>query len=247
MNSKTYRIINHKIPHTDPKTHFIVAILNAQHSMLTDGKIPETIERLQLLNNDIFLKSEFAKKSSRIIEDCYKKYARILEDGQTLIKPREFFPAMREIDSLLFELSSILDFFAREINITLKLGIPLKKITFNNVVTICRKEHPEKPITKVLIEFFDSDIYRFFRGMRNRITHRLPFLLKGKDNIIFFPDDPESDDVIPQTEQQIDIVKTCKEWLYEILTFVDQTTILVFKKIARIKTVNIETGEKIDL
>lgn len=87
--------------------------------------------------------------------------------------------------------------------------------------------------------------------MRNRITHRLPFVVwckidlsAGKKEQILFPDDPESDDVIPVTENDVDILETCKNWLYEILAFVDQTSIFIFREMGEVKGINTETGEK---
>lgn len=236
-----------KIPHTDPETPFIIFIDNAKYSNLNGDKLPEAVQLFRLLNNAIFLKSEFAKKSFRIIESCYKKSTCTLEDGILEVRLGDFFPALREIDSLIFELGSILDFFAREINIVLELGIDLKKVDFGSVVRVCRKKHPNEPITKALVEFITSDSHRYFRGMRNRITHRLPFITKGKMNQIFFPDDPESDNVDPLTEKEIDILKTCQIWINENLSFVEQTSIIVFQKMDQIKAIDNKTGEEVDI
>jgi len=247
LNSETSIVFAVKIPHTDPKTPFINFISNIQISMPDDTDIPEKFKLVLLLNKSIFLKSEFAKESFRIIETCYKDYSRYLDDGRMVIKPMNFFPALREIDALIFELGSILDFFAREINILFELGIDLKEVDFGSVVRVCRKKHPNEPITKALAKFITSDFYRYFRGMRNRITHRLPFITKGKLNQIFFPDDPKSDNVDPLTKKEIDILKTCKEWLYEILSFVDQTSIIVFPKMGQIRAIDNKTGEEVDI
>jgi hypothetical protein len=49
--------------------------------MADGGKIPEDIIRINILNNSIWVKSEFAKRSLKIIEDCYSRYGRQLDDG----------------------------------------------------------------------------------------------------------------------------------------------------------------------
>lgn len=235
------------IPHTEPKTRIISALQHATHSMLDGSVIPESIERILLLNNAIFLKSEFAKQSLRIIQECYKKYGKLLEDGTYLVNPLEFFPALREIDNIIFELGSILDFFAREIDIAFKLGIDLMNVGFGRVVGQCKQDLHTEPITKALIEFSDTDSYKYFRGMRNRVMHRLPFVTQGTNDQIFFPDDPDSDDVIPSTENKIDVCETCNLWLHEILSFVDRTSLLVFRHAAKIKILSKETGEELNL
>ena len=248
LNFEKPRALNYKIHQAEPKIMpFIVKILNTKLPILEDGTIPEPVERILLFTNAIFLKSEFAKQSFHIIETCYKKYARILEEKLVAINPKEFFPALKEIESLLFELGSILDFFAREINLALKLGFNWKNVSFPKVVKTCQKKYPDELLTKKLAEFTHSKFYIYFRNMRNRITHRLPFIIKGRNDKIFFPDDPENDNANPQTEDQIDLFETSKEWLYKILTFVDQNSIIVFKKIVRINATNTETGEKIDI
>ena len=250
MSSDIEMRIGMKISQSDPKTPFIVFIDNAKYSVSDGDKLPKNVQRFRLLNSAIFLKSEFAKKSLRIIESCYEKSAQTLEDGNIEIRPMEFFPALREIDSLIFELGSILDFFAREVNIVFTLGIGLRDVGFGTVVKKLQEKHPHESITEALVRFDNSDCHQYFRKMRNRITHRLPFVVRGKigeKNRILFPDDPENDDVVPITKEDIDILETCKKWVYEILAFVDQTSIIVFQKMGEVTAINIETGEKIDI
>jgi len=233
------------IPHHEPKLHVISHLQHAKHSIPDESEIPEYVEKMLLLNNAIFLKSEFAKQSFRIIEDCYGKYGELLEDGNYLVKPHELFPALREIDNIIFELGSILDFFAREINISYKLGLSIKRVSFTLAVKECKKILPEEDITKTLCDFSESDLHQYFRAMRNRITHRLPFVIRGMNDQIFFPDNPNNDAAIPAIEKEIDFCDTCRKWLYGILTFVDRTSLIVFKNIARLETLDKKTRKKI--
>ena len=234
------------LPHTDPKTPIISNLQHASHAMVNGGEVPEDIKRILLLNNSIWLKSEFAKSSFRVIQECYSNYAQLLDDGNYLVKPQELLPALKEINSLLFELGSILDFFAREINTVFNLGIDYRTIGFGRVVHICKKTIPDENITELVTDFSSSEWYNYFRDMRNRITHRLPFVMRGMNDQVFFPDDPMSDDVGPSTEKQIDLIETCDLWLNSVLRFVDRTSLVVFTKIARFEAISKETGEQID-
>ena len=197
------------IPHTEPKTPVIVALQLGIHTMKKGGEIPESIHRIRLLNNSIFMKSEIAKSAYRTIEEHYSKFANLREDGQFDIRPLDFLPAMKEIDLLIFELGSILDFFAREINFAYKLGIKIKDISFGRLIFELRKYHPDLPISREILDFADGDTHSYFKKMRNMVTHRLPFQFKGSDTRLFFPDDPDSDEVYPTTDSMIDVCAVC--------------------------------------
>ena len=123
------------------------------------------------------------------------------------------------------------------------MGIPLKKIGFYRVVSYCKKNLPDEEITLVLCDFYNSDTHQYFRKMRNRLTHRLPFAWKGKENQFFYPDDPNNDDINPKTELEINILTTSKDWLSKILNFIDSTSLIVFNKIAEITPYDIEGNE----
>ena len=254
MSSKKPVIFDVKIPHTNPKTPFINFISDSQILTSDESEIPEKFRLVLLLNKAIFLKCEFAKISLRIIESSHKEYFGLIDNTHVELRPMRFFPALREIDSIIFELSSILDFFGREINILFNLGIDFRKVDFSNVTQTCQRKQPNEPITNALVKFEKSDFYHYFKGMRNRITHRLPFVTRGvlslTGNLLFFPDDPDNDDFNPKTENEIDVLTTCKNWVYEILEFVDQTSIIAFKNspvINQLKAVDTKTGKEIDV
>jgi hypothetical protein len=246
MNNKSFTLI-FKFPHTEPKTPIISHMQNSYQVMEDGGEISDEIRLINLLNNSIWIKSEFAKIAFRTIEECYDKYGELLEDGNYRISPIEFFPAWKEIGSLLFELGSILDFFSREVNIAFDLGMSYNKVDFGKVVRKCNKQIPDEPITHKLNEFVASKWYVFFREMRNRITHRLPFVLRGMNDQIFFPDFPEKDELIPSVDKQIDVLDTCREWLHNVLAFLDKSTFIIFSSVAHITTIRKETGENVDL
>ena len=111
------------------------------------------------------------------------------------------------------------------------------------MVRECKKKIPEEQITKSLVSFSESELYKYFRGMRNRITHRLPFVIRGMNDQLFFPDEPNDDEVVPKTTKYIDVCVTIEKWINEILGFVDRASLLVFTKIAKLEAYNKNTGE----
>lgn len=218
---------------------------HARKSIPDDDRTKKRADKIFHLNNSIFLKAEFAKTAFRTIQTCYERYGKEVEGGY-IVRPDLFFPAWREIDNLIFELGSILDFFAREINLAFDLEIPLRNVGFSKIVRTCRKNIPDEKITKSLTEFYESEVHKYFREMRNRITHRLPFVLKGMNDQIYFPDDPDDDEVFPKTDLMIDIYQTCRDWLFGILEFVDNSSVLVLGKLGKMATYD-EDGNEITI
>lgn len=230
------------IPHTKPIMPVISGFQHTKFTIPDDERTKKVAEKIFHLNNSIFIKAEFAKTAFRIIETCYSKYGTKVEGGY-MIKPDLFFPAWREVDNLIFELGSILDFFAREINILYKLDIPLRSVSFSRVVEKCESQRSDEKITTTLTGFHNSELHKYFREMRNRVTHRLPFVLKGMNNQIYFPDDPNDDEVSPKTDAKIDIYHTCRDWLYGILDFIDNTSVLVLSTLGKITPYDKEGSE----
>jgi hypothetical protein len=207
-------------------------------------------ESLKQLKRDRKLLSEKVNRLKRDIHNLNSRKKNIekvlLTDEATLntrlqtalrklkdVRPDLFFPAWREIDNLIFELGSILDFFSREINLAFNLEIPLRSVGFSKVVRTCEKKIPDERITETVTEFHNLELHKYFRKMRNRITHRLPFVIKGMNDQIYFPDNPNDDNIFPKTDLMIDIYQTCRDWLHEILEFVDTSSVLVFEMIAK--------------
>lgn len=127
------------------------------------------------------------------------------------------------------------------------LGLSANRVDFGKVVTKCNKVIPDELITKKLNECVITDWYAYFREMRNRITHRLPFVLRGMNDKIFFPDFPEKDEIQPSIKKQIDILETCQIWLNTILSLVDLATFLIYSRVAIVKSYRKDTGEVVDL
>jgi len=239
-------IINIKIPPSEPVLQFIVAMQNANAEYKGDNQeLKKTISLYKRINNGVFMKTEYAKTSLKIIEDCYTKYGIDLEDGNVYVNFNEIFPALREFDNILFELGSILDFISRAVNISHKLGLSPGKVQFSTVVKELHNQHPKSDISNHFQTFSRSDTHAYFRKMRNRVTHRLPYETRGRGRRLYFPDDPLSEDSEPQIENEHDVLETCKKWINEILPFVDEAAFLSYGNLTKLEIRNKETGKMI--
>jgi len=64
---------------------------------------------------------------------------------------------------------------------------------------------------------------------------------------IFLPDFPETDEIQPSIEKQIDVLETCRVWLNNVLCFVDLATFLVYSQFSVMNTYRKDTGKVADL
>lgn len=222
-----------KFPHTEPITPIISGIMNAKiESIPDDIDTRNRKDKLWMLNNSLFVKSEFAKTAYYIIKNSYEQYARPIGEMYK-VNPQIMYPALREINNLIFELGSILDFLSWEMNIAYDLGLKRHEVGFNRLISVCEKKIPDEEVTDKICKFAKSELHQYFRKMRNRLTHRLPFVVKGMNDQLFFPDNPYDEDISPKTDNQIDILERCNEWIYGIIGFVDMITLLIFQEIAK--------------
>lgn len=212
----------------------VSGLQHARFQIPNDETAQKMVDTFYMLNNSLFLKAEFAKEAYFYIKNAYSQYGQPSGEGY-MVRPDIMIQVWREFDNLIFELGSILDFLCGEINMAFDLGLKPHQIGFNKVVRACNQKKPEVEITRRLVDFQKSDLQSYFRRMRNRITHRLPVLYQGMNDQLFFPDDPFDDDISPKTDEQIDVLETCTNWIYGILEFVDNTSLLVAKEIAELQ------------
>lgn len=142
------------------------------------------------------------------------------------ITKKEFYDFIFNLDIYIFELYSILDYFALEMEEILKL----RKKEKNRIVAIkyftdLKKAVNLNPKMKQKVNIFvKQPWFKYFHKMRNRITHRLPIslraLLYGKTiEFPFLPDEP----LIPQSVSQRKLVPLteCEKWLKGVFNFID--------------------------
>jgi len=239
-------IFSIKVTPTNPVLNFVTKMESGRHEMMKGGPLSLKVRKLLFINNGIFIKAEFVKTSFRIIETCYHRWASKLPDGNIRINPALFYPALREIDNLILEQGTILDLFSRELNITCDLKIPFRKIDFGNAVREITRIEAENELKKHILAFANSESYLYYKDIRNMIAHRLPFVTRGNDTKLYFPDDPNEDAIIPKMDREIDIYDTCKEWVHSFFSFLDKGTYLCFNQIARIELRNTEVEGELD-
>lgn len=156
-------------------------------------------------------------------------------DGKEIIytKKKEFYDFLFHLDIYVFELYSILDYFALELGYILKLQKKwkgklvdieyfkdLKRAKGFNQKTIAIKQE-----VKILE---NQPWFKYLHDMRNRIVHRLPISfgaliplpLHNKNiEFPFLPDKPKNYNST-YTQKLVPLIK-CKKWLEGTFNFVD--------------------------
>lgn len=176
-------------------------------------------ERIQYCSTGIVLKAEFAKESVLKIKEACEKIGTKGEKGIKLQQDK-IFVIIKELDLVLFELHSLLELLARILDYVFQFKI-CKKTTFAKVVNKIKKLESTDAMTQRIVSFYDSDSHQYFRKMRNRSTHRLPFTYSGTNLDAYLPDDPDEDDPVYSIKKKIELYPTVKQWLFEILALVD--------------------------
>lgn len=156
-------------------------------------------------------------------------------DGKGWIhtKKKEFYDFIFNLDIYIFELYSILDYFALELGHILKLQKKRRgkmiDIEYFTDLKIARGYSQNTLTVKRKAQNLEGQPwFKYFHDMRNRIVHRLPISLGGliplplHDKYIEFPILPDN----PQNRNTTYIRKlvplvNCEKWLKEIFSFVD--------------------------
>lgn len=208
--------------HIPPETPSIDKMGRLVRLMMDEG-VPLDLRYIILMNQGINLKAHWIKQSFQRLNECKNNFCERIDADHIKLKPEAIIPISKELDMILFQLSSILDFFSREIDILFKLGYG-KHSSFNKIVNSCKKKNINDPLVIKLIELTKCDWYKYFRKMRNRITHRMPFNIQGRRGEIYLPLNPNDDEIISPTVEKYEIIETSKTWIYEILEVVDIST-----------------------
>jgi len=166
------------------------------------------------------------------IERLKKHEARAFYQGMDLyINVDVFFSLIENIDVYVFELYSILDYFAVELSEIFELKVERKGKEeqveyFTGLIDAKNLQASIKAMVKTLVSqpWFD-----YFHRLRNRVTHRtlvdLPGLARYENGKIvdfqypFLPDNP--DEVSLTCSKKYDVVGESKKWLEGIFSFVN--------------------------
>lgn len=156
-------------------------------------------------------------------------------DGKGVLytKKREFYDFLFNLDIYVFELYSILDYFALELGHILKLQKKRKgkmvDIEYFTDLKRAQGFNQKTIIIKRKVQILENHPwFKYLHDMRNRIVHRLPISLGGliplplHDKYIefpFLPDKPKNYNTT-YTRKLVPLVN-CKKWLEGIFGFVD--------------------------
>ena len=168
------------------------------------------------------LKINFAKESFqrlRELEKYLELLAKDIVNGKTEKTPneRKYFDFLCELDFFIFELYGSLDFFSREINFVLELGLKEQECNLFRINEVVEND----TIKNVIGEMLNSEWFDYFHKLRIRITHRLAIVLSSRNNEFFFPDNPLS--TFPKNNlKKIKVIPNCQLWLEKSLTYVDE-------------------------
>jgi len=149
-------------------------------------------------------------------------------DGKIVFtKKKEYYDFILNLDIFIFELYSILDYFALEMGgiIKLKKKLKNKTVDIEHFTDLKQKALNLDPKIRQKVNAFEKQPwFRYFHKMRNRITHRLPIGLRALvygETIEFplLPDDPLDPPSV--SLKKLDPLTECKKWLEGIFKFID--------------------------
>jgi hypothetical protein len=157
---------------------------------------------------------------------------KVSTDGSSiLINQSVFFGLIFTIDILVFELYSILDYFALELSQIFGLKVKgdegLEDIQY--FMQLKKSVGIDPQIKQKVEALIKQRWFNYFLHLRNRITHRLPVsvgsLVTSKDSQIasiefaFLPDNP--DQIKPTFNLKLNPTTEAKKWLEGIFAFVN--------------------------
>jgi hypothetical protein len=191
--------------------------------MLNNDKLPTKIpidrESVILEHGGIGIKMNF-------VCDIVEELQRVGSELKTWHKDRivymtknEFYDFIFELDIYIFEMYSILDYFALE----LKEVFNLTKVKY--FTDLERAVGLDAGIKRKVIDLVRQDWFKFFHKMRIRVVHRLPISLLGlvHDDVVefpFLPDEPLEPKSL--SKNKLEPLKESKKWLEGIFSFVDE-------------------------
>lgn len=205
--------------------------------MLNDKSLPKNtfdLEKVDDQHGGVGMKMVFV---SEVLETLQKleqlgSKDKIFSDGTIIYMNKGvFFGIIFNLDIIVFELYSVLDYFAVEL--TQIFGLRVKKKNHLKEVEYFSELKNSKGLDPRIAQKVDSLIkqewFDYFHSLRNRVTHRLPInlgsLVREQDYKIasiefpFLPDNP--DEVMSPFERKLDPANEAKKWLEGIFSFID--------------------------
>jgi len=177
---------------------------------------------------------------SEILEDLQRLEQRetkdkIFSDGTVIyMNQNVFFGIVFNLDVIVFELYSILDYFAVELAQIFGLKVKRRGETKDvnrsiDFIQLKGSKDLDPRIAKRVDLLIGEKWFDYFHRLRNRVTHRLPVnlgsLVRTQDDKIaaiefpFLPDNP--DEIASTFERRLNPANEAKKWLEGIFSFID--------------------------
>lgn len=148
---------------------------------------------IEMINRELFefvfgstgLKINFAKESLPKLKELEKNtglFVKTRGNGKMKITVNmpQYFEFLRELDSFIFELHGSLDFFSREIDLVLGLGLKEWECSFRRIKEVLETRIGNDDIKNAILEMWKSEWFKYFHALRNRITHRIGLILSSR-------------------------------------------------------------------
>lgn len=181
---------------------------------------------LLMISGSVGIKIQFAEKSLTKLRDIKNKMGPFYPShGKIQLFAPVFRDFLKEFDSFIFELYSVLDVFSWEINMTLGPWIKdPRRIYFSRVKNELKSKLPNDEITLCVDQLWKADWFQYFHDIRTRITHRvgidLTSITPGTE--MYLPDEPYT---FPSTvSQRKEVLKEAGIWLDNLSSFIDEVT-----------------------
>jgi hypothetical protein len=186
---------------------------------------------IQLLKDAVsstILKTSFAKESFQQLKKIDLQFSATISNMKEIpevkmrINLKNYLRLVRELDSLMFELYGSLDYFSKEIDIVLGLGLKDTVCSFREVTKALEKRGGNDELRRMTLELSNSEWFEYLRSLRHRLTHRSGIILFFSEHEPYFPDDPLSEP--ESTDKQMRVVPTCQIWLEKSMGYIEEAT-----------------------
>lgn len=195
-----------------------------------DRQLEKAISKQELKDSfaSTILKIRFAKESFHQLGQIDLKlsaklfHKKEIPEIKLRINMENYFKLLRELDSFMFELYGSLDYFSREINLVLGLGLKDPHCSFGEVTKMLGRRKVEDDLRRVTLQMCDSEWFQYVRKLRHRLTHRSGIIVFFSNRELYFPDDPLSE---PESaDKRMKIVATCQLWLERAMGYIEEAT-----------------------
>jgi len=202
----------------------------------TPTKIPIDRESIMLKHGGVGIKMNFACDILEKLQHLSGEVKAWREGKVVYTKRKEFYDFIFNLDIFIFELYSILDYFALEIAEILKLR-KKKKHRIEGIKYFMELKTAiglDSEKNQKIVNVMELDWFEYFHKMRIRVVHRLPVSLKAllygeTIEFPFLPDKPLEPKSICQ-KKLIPLVE-CEKWLEEVFNFIDDMCVDLGKEL----------------